>query len=160
MNRTYPRYAIAAVGVVLLRDDKILLVKRGFPPGLGKWSIPGGVIEAGERLVEAAKRELKEETGLEADPLGVLWVLNNVVYDKEMKVLYHYTIIDILFDPATIRGDLRPGGDVLDVAWFKLSELHSMRDVSSTTKRLVKRIERYGLITLPIEEVDHVSVQV
>lgn len=159
MERTYPRYAIAAVAAVLIQNEKILLVKRGYPPGLGKWSIPGGVVEAGERLVEAAKRELKEETGLEAEPLGVLWVLNNIVYDKEKRVLYHYLVIDILFDSATIKGELRPGDDVLDASWFDLSEVLSSPSVSKTTKRLVKRIEKYGLVTLPLEEVDHESVQ-
>lgn len=159
MSRVYPQYAIAAVGAVLLQDNKVLLVKRGYPPGLGKWSIPGGVVEAGEKLVEAAKRELKEETGLEAEPLGILWVLNNIVLDEEKRALYHYIIVDILFDPSTIKGALRPGGDVLDVAWFKLSELLSLEEVSSTAKRLVRRIEKYGLITLPLEDVDHISVQ-
>lgn len=159
MERLYPRCAIAAVAIVLIKDGKILLVKRGYPPGLGKWSVPGGVIEAGERLVEAAKRELKEETGLEAEPIGILWVLNNIVYDREGKVLYHYLVVDMLFDSATVRGEMRPGSDVVDVSWFDINEVLELPDVSRTTKRLVTRIQKHGLVTLPIDDVDHVSVQ-
>lgn len=159
MERTYPRHAIAAVATVLIKEGKILLVKRGYPPGLGKWSIPGGVVEAGEKLVDAARRELKEETGLEAEPLGILWVLNNIVYDKERRALYHYLIVDVLFDSTTIKGELKPGSDVLGASWFDLNEVLNSPDVSRTTKRLIKRIEKYGIQTLPLEGVDHESVQ-
>ncbi|MGC8983147.1 MAG: NUDIX hydrolase [Desulfurococcaceae archaeon] len=153
-NREYPRHAIAAVGAVLIRDGKILLVKRRYPPGKGKWSVPGGVLEPGEKLVEAARRELLEETGLEAEPRGVLWILNNVVYDENRRVLYHYLIVDVLFDPDTVRGEPKPGSDAEEVAWIDLAEAKSRTDVSRTVKRLIERIEKYGLTTLPLEGVD------
>lgn len=159
MSRTYPPYAVGAAAAVLIINNKILLVKRKYPPGLGKWSVPGGVIEAGEKLIEAAKRELREETGLEADPIGILWVINNIVYDRNEKVLYHYLIIDILFDSGTIRGELRPGEDVLDVAWFSLNEVLNTPDVSRTVKSLVKRIMKHGLNVITVEEVDHIFRQ-
>lgn len=159
VERAYPKYAIASVAAVLVNNNEILLVRRGHPPGLGRWSLPGGVIEAGEKLGVAAKRELKEETGLEAEPIGVLWVLNNIVYDQFKKVQYHYLIVDILFDSQTIRGDPRPGGDVIDVAWFKLDEITNMRDVSRTVKSLIARIKKFGLTTLPLESVDHEFTQ-
>ncbi|MEM4487820.1 MAG: NUDIX hydrolase [Desulfurococcaceae archaeon] len=155
----YPRYAIASVAAVLVNKNKILLVKRGHPPGLGRWSLPGGVIEAGERLEEAARRELKEETGLDADPLGILWVLNNVVYDQSKRVLYHYLIVDILFNPDTVRGELKPGGDAADVAWFEIDELASIKEISKTVRSLVSRIKKYGLNTLPLEGINHEFTQ-
>jgi ADP-ribose pyrophosphatase YjhB (NUDIX family) len=157
-SRVYPRYAIAAVGAVMLRGDEILLVRRGYPPGLGKWSIPGGVVEPGERLGEAAKRELKEETGLEAEPIGILWVLNNIVRDEAGRVKYHYLIVDILFDPSTIRGEIRPGGDVTGVSWFKVDEVLTSPEVSRTVKRLIERIEKQGLTYIPIDGVDHETI--
>ncbi len=157
-SRVYPRYAIAAVGAVLIRGDEILLVRRGYPPGLGKWSIPGGVVEPGERLGEAAKRELKEETGLEAEPIGILWVLNNIVRDEAGRVKYHYLIVDILFDPSTIRGEIRPGGDVTSVSWFKVNEALTSPEVSRTVKRLIERIEKQGLTYIPIDGVDHETI--
>ncbi|MEM2007214.1 MAG: NUDIX hydrolase [Sulfolobales archaeon] len=155
--REYPKYAIAAVAAVLMLDDRILLIKRKYPPAVGKWSLPGGVIEPGEGLVDAARRELKEETGLEAEPLGVLWVLNNIVLDASGKVKYHYLIIDILFDGRTIHGVPRASGDASDVDWFSLSEVKQRNDVSRTVKKLVLRIESRGLAYIPLDSSDNVS---
>ncbi len=155
--REYPPYAVAAVAAVLLKDGELLLVKRGYPPGAGKWSLPGGVIEPGEGLADAARRELEEETGLEAEPLGILWVLNNVVFDGSGKVKYHYLIVDVLFDQGSVRGTLRAGGDASGIGWFPLDEVKKRDDVSRTVKRLVSYIERCGLAYIPLDSVDHVS---
>ncbi len=158
MGRVYPEYSIAAVGAVLISNSRILLVERAYPPGAGKWSIPGGVIEPGERLGEAAKRELREETGLEAEPLGVLWVLNNIVRDESGRVKYHYVIVDVLFDSNSLRGELKPGGDARAVSWFTLEEAMNSPRVSRTVKRLLWRIKKYGFTYLPLEGVDHETV--
>lgn len=158
-DRRYPRYAIVAVGAVLLANNRILLVKRKFPPGAGKWSIPGGVVEAGERLDEAARRELEEETGLRAKPLGLIWLLNNIVRDAEGRVLFHYVILDILFDPASVEGELRPGGDVEDVAWFSYDEVFSRDDVSRTVKKLVESLTKGSIAIIQLDSVNLETVQ-
>lgn len=155
VEREYPKYSIAAVGAVLINSNRILLVERAYPPGAGKWSIPGGVIEPGERIRDAARRELLEETGLEAEPLGILWILNNIVRDESGRVKYHYVIVDVLFDPSTVRGELKPGGDARAVSWFTLEEAANSPGVSRTVKRLLWRIEKYGLTYIPLEGVDH-----
>ncbi|MEM1931395.1 MAG: NUDIX hydrolase [Sulfolobales archaeon] len=155
--REYPQYAIAAVAAVLVQNDKVLLIKRKYPPAAGKWSLPGGVIEPGEGLADAAKRELKEETDLEAEPLGVLWVLNNVVLDSNGKVKYHYLIVDILFDPRSVRGTPRASGDASDVGWFSLDEVKRRDDVSRTVKKLALRIESRGLFYIPLDSCDNIS---
>jgi ADP-ribose pyrophosphatase YjhB (NUDIX family) len=155
LERLYPKYGIAAVGAVVIFNNKILLVERAYPPGVGMWSIPGGVIEAGERISEAAKRELREETGLEAEPLGILWVLNNIVRDEIGRVKYHYVIVDVFFDPKTLKGELRPGGDVTGVSWFTIEEAKNSPRVSKTVKRLLWRVENYGLTLIPLSGVDH-----
>lgn len=160
MVREYPQYAIAAVAAVLLRDDSILLVKRKYPPAVGKWSLPGGVIESGEKLAEAAKRELKEETGLDAEPLGILWILNNIVLDSSGKVKYHYLITDVLFDSNSVRGTPVASGDASEVRWFSLDEIKRREDISRTVKKLVLRIERYGVTYVPLDLVDHISREV
>lgn len=157
MPREYPEYAVAAVGAVLIRDGKILLVKRGYPPAVGKWSLPGGVIEAGESLVDAATRELEEETGLRARPLGVVWVLNNVVLDRPGRVKYHYLIVDVLFDSGTVEGALRAGGDALDVSWVDLDEVCARDDVSRTVKKLVRRLRTYGITYIPLDSSDNIT---
>lgn len=158
-DRLYPRFGIAAVAAVLIKDGRVLLVERGYPPAAGKWSFPGGVIEAGERLGEAAKRELFEETGLEAEPLGILWVLNNIVRDSSGRVKYHYLIIDILFDPNSVRGEPRPGGDAKNIAWVPIEEALSLPNVSRTVKKLLNRVLKHGLSYIPLEDVDNESVE-
>ena len=150
----YPRYVIASVGAVLLVDNKILLIKRGYPPSRGLWSIPGGTLEPGETVYKAALRELFEETGLISDPLGILWVVDSIRIDKENKVAYHFVIIDVLFDSKSIRGEPRPGGDAVEVKWFSLEEALERRDVTSSTKKLVKYLidNRSSLNTIPAAE--------
>ncbi|NPA97505.1 MAG: NUDIX domain-containing protein [Crenarchaeota archaeon] len=140
MSTEYPPYAIAAVGAVLLKEGRVLLVKRGYPPGKGLWAIPGGVIEAGEGIYEAAARELEEETGLRARPLGVVWVANVVDRDERGKPRFHYVVIDVLFDPSTIEGEPRPGGDAVDVAWVPIGEAMARDDVTRTTKALLEHL--------------------
>ncbi len=157
MPREYPEYAVAAVGAVLIRNGRILLVKRGYPPAVGKWSLPGGVIEAGESLADAATRELEEETGLRARPLGVVWVLNNVVLDPLGRVKYHYLIVDVIFDSESMEGALRAGGDALDVSWVDLGEVPTRDDISRTVKKLVSRLETYGITYIPLDSSDNIT---
>ncbi|MCS7102740.1 MAG: NUDIX hydrolase [Candidatus Korarchaeum sp.] len=146
--REFPRYAIASVGAVLLRNGELLLVRRGFPPGQGKWSIPGGVIEAGESLLEAARRELLEETNLEAEPLGVI-ALSQVIVSEGNLIKYHYIIVDVIFDESSLRGEEKPGGDATCVSWFPLDEVLSKEDVTSSTRRLASVLkERTSYLSL------------
>lgn len=149
--REFPRYAIASVGAVLLKEGRLLLVRRGFPPGQGKWSIPGGVIEAGESLLEAARRELLEETNLDAEPLGVVALSQVIVRESEF-VKYHYVIADVLFDESSLSGEERPGGDAVEISWSPLDEVLSGEDVTSATRRLA-RILREGATYLPVGQI-------
>jgi len=152
LPREYPSHAIAAVAAVLVEEDQILLVKRGHPPAVGKWSLPGGVVEPGERLAEAARRELREETGLDAEPLGVLWVLNNIVLDSAGRVKYHYLIVDILFDAGSAHGTLRASGDAVEARWVSLEEALTRDDVSRTVKELILRLKSSGLRYIPFAD--------
>jgi len=141
LSAEYPQHPIAAVGAVLVKNGAVLLVKRGYPPGKGMWAVPGGVIEVGESIEDAAVRELEEETGLRAEPRGIVWV-TNVVVREGARVRYHYVIIDVLFDSRTVKGFLRPGGDAVDVAWMSMDEVVARSDVSRTTKSLVEYLRR------------------
>lgn len=120
-RREYPDRPIVGVGAVIVDQGRIVLVKRGSPPLLGEWSLPGGVVELGETLRAAAEREAREETGLMVKAGEVLEVLDRIVPDKDGAPKYHYVLIDFL---CTVRGGrLRAGSDAGDVCWVKENEL-------------------------------------
>jgi len=96
MKREYPETPLVGVGAIIIESDRVVLVKRGHAPLLGKWSVPGGVLEVGETLREAAAREAKEETGLLVEVGELLGVYDRVLRDDTDRVLYHYVLIDFL----------------------------------------------------------------
>jgi 8-oxo-dGTP diphosphatase len=125
MKREYPERPIVGVGAVIVHEARVLLVRRGSPPLLGEWSLPGGVVELGETLRTAAEREALEETGLIVKAGEVLEVLDRIVPGKEAAPQYHYVLIDFL---CSMRGgELRAGGDAADVAWANEGELENYR---------------------------------
>jgi 8-oxo-dGTP diphosphatase len=104
----------------VVRGDRVLLVRRGSEPLKGTWSIPGGLLELGEELAEGVRRELKEETGLDVEPLEVLAVFDRIVRDGP-RVRYHYVIVD--YACRWKHGRLRPASDVLDARWVRRKDL-------------------------------------
>lgn len=143
MKRRYPQHPLVGVGAVVLVNNKILLVQRAAQPGKGKWSIPGGLVEVGENLGSAAVRELYEETGLRARPIGVIDVEEYIERDWEDKVIYHYVIIDILVEPI---GDLEPHpqSDAVNAGLFDISDALRLELTSSTRRFLDKLMENKG----------------
>src|ERR1051325_7459341 len=113
-RREYPDRPIVGVGAVILHKSRVLLVKRGSPPLLGAWSLPGGAVELGETLRTAAEREVQEETGLIVKAGEVLEVLDRIIPGKGAPQ-YHYVLVDFLC--TVIGGELRAGGDAADVKW-------------------------------------------
>lgn len=120
MKREYPKHPIVGVGGVVIRQNHVLLIRRGREPLKGEWSIPGGMLELGESLEEGIKREVLEETGLNVQPLETLTVFDRVQKNGK-RVQYHYVIIDYLCRPLT--GRLKAGSDVLDACWVPRQEL-------------------------------------
>jgi mutator protein MutT len=121
-RRDYPDRPILGVGAVIIEADQVVLIRRGQEPLLGQWSIPGGVVEAGETLRAAVIREAREETGLKIEAGELLEVFESIVPGADARESqYHYVVIDFLC--RTRAGELRAGGDALEARWVKREHL-------------------------------------
>jgi 8-oxo-dGTP diphosphatase len=124
MKREFPERPIVGVGGIVVHKNRVLLVRRGTAPLKGKWSIPGGMLELGEDLVAAVRRELREETGLDVQPLAMVAAVDRIERQGR-RVKYHYVIIDYVC--RLKKGRLRPASDVLDACWVRREDLSKYR---------------------------------
>jgi 8-oxo-dGTP diphosphatase len=122
---------VPAVGVVCLRGDSVLLIRRGTPPRQGEWSLPGGRIEPGERAVDAALRELGEETGVEAEITGLIDVVDGLFPEAGR----HYVLID--YAARWVSGEPVAGDDALEARFVALDEVESLIEWSET-RRIIR----------------------
>jgi len=106
---------------VVLRGERALVVRRSNPPMAGRWGFPGGVLELGETVAEGAMRELVEETGVVAEPSGVLTVIDTIDRDDQGRVRYHYSLVAVR--GSWRRGEGAPGDDADEVAWLSRAEI-------------------------------------
>ena len=124
---------VPAVGVVVLRGEEVLLVRRGTPPRLGQWSLPGGRIEFGETVEAAAIRELTEETGVVAELLGLIEVVDGVFTSRTSGgVTRHYVLID--FAARWLSGEPVAGDDAAEARFFHHSEVAGLVEWSETVR--------------------------
>jgi 8-oxo-dGTP diphosphatase len=133
-DREYPARPIVGIGIVVIKDDTVLLVRRGKPPNIGAWTLPGGAQELGETTEEAARRELLEETGLEVDTLHFAATVDNIRRDETGRVRFHYTIID--FATRWVAGEAVAATDVTEAAWAKFDALDEF-DLWSEAHRVI-----------------------
>ena len=124
-----------------MRKDSILLVERGKQPLKGYWSLPGGVLELGEQLGAAIVREVKEETGLEVQPVNVVEIFERILRDKAGKAEYHYVLVDY-FCKVT-GGELMAGDDSSKAEWVKRKDLASLKLTEGTLPVIERTFERY-----------------
>ncbi len=132
----YPDAPRVGVGVVLLRGGEVLLVKRGKPPALGAWSLPGGKQELGETAEDCARRELLEETGLTCGALKLIAHVDSIHRDATGQIEYHYTILD--FGALYEGGEAVAGDDVSAVAWVRPDEFDAY-DLWDEARRIIHK---------------------
>ena len=120
MKREFPDRPLVGVGGVVIYRNRVLLIRRGREPLKGEWSIPGGLVELGEGLTDGVRRELKEETGLEVEPLAVLEAFDRIIRHGR-RVRYHFVIVDFIC--RLKGGKLRPASDVLEARWVRREDI-------------------------------------
>lgn len=136
MSREYPDHPRVGVGAIVLHEGRVLLVRRGRPPAAGKWSVPGGLLDLGETTPEAARREVREECGIDVRVEGLVGVLDRVIRDDAGRVRYHWVLVDYLARPAST--ELTVGDDAAEARWVALDEVEKL----DTTEGLVDMIRR------------------
>lgn len=131
MKREYPKHPIVGVGGIVIDRGRALLIRRGKEPLKGEWSIPGGMLELGEEITAGVRRELKEETGLDVEPLECILVFDRIAREGQ-RVKYHYVILDYLCRKK--GGRLRHASDVIDACWVRREDLpqYHLTDLANT----------------------------
>jgi 8-oxo-dGTP diphosphatase len=129
-DRRYPKRPLLGVGALILDGERILMAQRGKQPLQGWWSLPGGALETGELLADAVRREVREETGLEIEPLGVFEIFERIMRDNAGAPEYHYVLIDYLCRVA--GGALQAGDDVCRVEWVERDQLPNLQITEGT----------------------------
>ncbi len=142
-DREYPNRPFVAVGILVVdfKRNEVLLIRRGNEPGKGKYSIPGGLVEVGERLIDAARRELREETSIDCEILDIIHVDEVIIRDKNGRVRWHYVLIDFLARP--LSKNARASSDAEETIWVNIDRALDL-DLTKSTQRLIRRfIEKY-----------------
>lgn len=134
IKRDYPDRPFVGVGVVVWHGGNVLLVKRGHPPRLGQWSLPGGAQHLGETIEDAARREVREETGLDVRITGLLDVIDLIDHDEAGVVRHHYTLVDLGAEALTF--DPVPGDDAAEAQWVPSGQLAAY-DLWDETLRVI-----------------------
>jgi 8-oxo-dGTP diphosphatase len=130
MTRRYPKHPLPGVGALILRRNSILLVQRAHSPLKGYWSLPGGLIEPGEKIQEALVREVQEETALIVRPKRLFEIFERIILDDKGRAEYHYILHDYLC--TVVGGELQAGDDAAAVAWVPRTKLRRLQLTEGT----------------------------
>src|SRR5262245_11299947 len=136
MAHEFPAAPVVGVGAVIVRDGKALIIKRAHEPRKGEWSLPGGLLELGESLIDAVKREIKEETSLDIEVGQVIETFDRVHRDEEGRIRYHFVIIDYVCWPT--GGEATAGSDAEGVAWVRADEIDAYK-VNAHAKAVIEK---------------------
>ena len=124
MSREYPPFPRVGVGAVVLYQGRVLLVRRGGQPSMGKWSLPGGLVELGETTEEAIKRELLEECAIDVKILGLAGVISRIVHDPEQRIRYHYVLVD--YAAEALSDAVTAGSDAAEACWVEIDRVREL----------------------------------
>lgn len=138
-----PLHPSIGVGAVVVHEGRVLLIRRGKQPLLGRWVVPGGTLELGETLEEALVREVAEETGLEVRPLAFLTAFDRIQRDEDGRVLYHYVILDYLCE--RLSGEPRANSDALDARFASPGELSGLSLPPKALEVVLDGLRRAGV---------------
>jgi len=150
LKREYPESPIVGVGGVIFEGASVLLAKRGQEPAKGTWSLPGGAVELGEKLIDALKREIREEIGIEIEVGGLIRVLDRILCDEDKRIRYHYVIVD--YWGWKVSGEPKPDSDTSDICFVPLQEIHDKeihRDVLETVLMAAAMREKASFQRIP-----------
>lgn len=136
MNREYPLLPMIGVGVVVWKGDQVLMIRRGKPPRLGEWSLPGGLQEVGETVAAAGAREVMEETGVSIGPAMLVDVVDAIYPDEQGRIRSHYTLIDLT--ARWLAGEPVAGDDAMAAEWKSPAEVEALA-LWPETKRIILR---------------------
>ncbi len=142
-SREYPARPIVGVGVLVFKANELLLIQRGKPPKVGEWSLPGGAIELGETLWQAAEREILEECGIQIANCELLETVDIVLRDDSGRVQYHYVIVDFIADYA--GGEARAASDALSAQWMTRRTVDLLELREATRRVIAKGFARRGM---------------
>lgn len=137
MESEYPDLPRLAVGGVVIRGQRVLLVRRGKAPSRGQWAIPGGRVELGETLQKAVEREVLEETGVRVQAGEICHVFDVVRRDDAGRVRFHYVIVDLMAE--YVSGEPQAADDASEAGWLAPDELRDLT-VNRNTRELLKKI--------------------
>jgi ADP-ribose pyrophosphatase len=134
-KREYPDRPVVGIGAVVIRDGRVLLIRRGVAPGRGLWAVPGGSLELGETLQQGAEREILEETGITIRAREPIYAFDFFERDPDGRIRFHFVIVDLAAD--YIRGDVKGADDALEARWLAPGDLDHL-PVSKNTLKLLR----------------------
>lgn len=142
-DREYPLRPILAVGTIVVRDGRVLLARRGKMPGLGKWSVPGGAVDAGESLEDAARREIREECGIEVELTDTTEVIQRITRDEASRVKFHYVIVDYV--ARWKAGEPCPSEEASEVRWVRPEEFEALDMTPGSAEVILRMLRKAGI---------------
>jgi ADP-ribose pyrophosphatase YjhB (NUDIX family) len=148
MSRRYPEHPLAGVGAIIFRGPEVLLVKRGSPPALGKWSVPGGLVELGENLDASVRREVMEEVGLEVKVIDLVAALDRVMFDRNGRIEYHYILLDFLCE--VLGGDPIAATDADECRFVPMDDLGRYEMTRGTEEVIRRAFEKAKSLGIPV----------